>query len=146
VRPEPPHVVIDITRRMPLIMNYATQRRQRGMSLIEVLVAILIFSFGLLGFVGLQARAIQFSTSAEDSSRAALLANELATTMLNQQTLTPSLTAWQARVADPTAGGLPSGVGTSVVTGNTALITISWTPTSAASGAAANKYVTEVIL
>lgn len=128
-------------------MKYATQRRQRGMSLIEVLVAILIFSFGLLGFVGLQARAIQFSTSAEDSSRAALLANELATTMLNQQTLTPSsLTAWQARVADPTAGGLPSGVGTSVVTGNTALITISWTPTSAASGAVANKYVTEVIL
>jgi len=127
-------------------MNHPSQRRQRGMTLIEVLVAILIFSFGLLGFVGLQARAIQFSMSAEDSSRAALLANELATTMISQQTLTPNLTAWQAHVADPTTGGLPSGAGTSVVTGNTALITITWTPTSAASGAASNKYVTEVIL
>ena len=130
----------------PLIMNHPPQRRQRGMTLIEVLVAILIFSFGLLGFVGLQARAIQFSTSAEDSSRAALLANELAATMISQQTLTPSLTTWQARVADPAQGGLPSGSGSSTVTGNTALITITWTPTSAASGAGSNKYVTEVIL
>jgi type IV pilus assembly protein PilV len=127
-------------------MNHPPQRRQRGMTLIEVLVAILIFSFGLLGFVGLQARAIQFSTSAEDSSRAALLANELAAAMISQQTLTPSLTAWQARVADPAQGGLPSGFGSSSVTGNTALITITWTPTSAASGAGSNKYVTEVIL
>jgi type IV pilus assembly protein PilV len=128
--------------------------RQRGLTLIEVLVAILIFSFGLLGFVGLQARAIQFSVGAEDSNRAALLANEMATTMLTRNTIDdtePGLAAaivkWQERAAS-NAVGLPNGSASAVRVGNVSTLTISWRPANAASTgpASTNKYVTQVIL
>lgn len=60
------------------------------MTLIEVLVAVLIFSFGLLGLVGLQARATQYGLSAEDANRAALLAAEMTGTMLTTHTVDPA--------------------------------------------------------
>ena len=128
--------------------------RQSGMTLIEVLVAILIFSFGLLGFVGLQARAIQFSVSAEDSNRAALLANEIAAAAeLTGSVSLPIATvdAWKLRVSDPSASGagLPNGVGTyTQASPNSASITIEWRAPQAASGSAnsVNRYVTQVIL
>ena len=104
----------------------------RGFALLEVLVSILILSFGILGIVGLQARAINFSVDAEDRNRAALLANEAATDMWVNRSVTipaPLLSAWQTKVASPTAGGLPSGSGTvTPVPGssNSADITITW--------------------
>lgn len=127
-----------------------TLRRARGMTLIEVLVAILIFSFGLVGLVALQARALHFSTSAEDTNRAALLANELTTTMTVSQTTSlpaSAVEAWQARVADATTAGLPNGAGTVSVDSTTGLatITITWQPPNAASGTVTsqNQYVTQ---
>jgi type IV pilus assembly protein PilV len=51
--------------------------RQTGSMLIEVLIAILIFSVGILGIVGLQASAVNASSDAKYRSEAALLANEL---------------------------------------------------------------------
>lgn len=121
---------------------------QRGMTLIEVLVAILIFSFGLVGLVALQARALQYSTSAEDTNRAALLASEAAALMTLKDTLSLSasdLQAWQARVATPASGGLPNGVGDIATASGTATLTITWRSPNAASGAANadNKYVTQ---
>ena len=79
-------------------------RTARGMTLVEVLVSLLIFSFGLLGLMGLQARALRFSTGAEDTNRAALLANEVAAQMLTRQTLAlpaVQLDAWRARRRRP---------------------------------------------
>ena len=122
------------------------------MTLIEVLVAILIFSFGLVGLIGLQARALQFSTSAEDTSRAALLANEMATTMITTQNVNPTpgvIAAWKARVADTAHGGLPnSGLSDVFSAGTVATITVRWQAPSAANGAAnsMNQYVTQVVL
>jgi len=52
-------------------------RRSRGLSLIEALVSILIFSIGILGLIGLQARAIAFSSDAKFRADAAFLANQL---------------------------------------------------------------------
>ncbi len=52
-------------------------RRQSGVLLLEALVAILIFSLGVLAIVQLQATSIKQSTSAEHRSQAALLANDL---------------------------------------------------------------------
>ena len=120
------------------------RERRRGMTLVEVLVSLLIFSFGLLGLMGLQARALRFSTGAEDTNRAALLANEVAAQMLTRQTLTlpaVQLDAWRARVADPKGSGLPNGVGTVAVDAVTGLatITIVWRPPTAASGVANTK-------
>ena len=130
------------------------RRHLAGVSLIEVLVSILIFSFGIVGLIGLQARALQYSTSAEDTSRASLLANELASTIVVSQTnprtaLVPAaaLAAWQLRVADTINGGLPNGVGTvTLVNATTADITIQWRPPSAATTATPNQYVTQVIV
>jgi type IV pilus assembly protein PilV len=128
---------------------------QAGMTLIEVLVAILIFSFGLIGLIGLQARAVQFSTSAEDTSRAALLANEIAasisTTTISGTAVSVSASAaeaWQARAADASSGGLPNGSAAIAASGNAATITITWRAPSAASGAAnaVNQYVTQVVI
>lgn len=103
--------------------------RTRGISMIEVLVVLVLFSFGLIGVVGLQAKAVQNSVSAEDSNRAAMLANEIASAMWTNQSviITPAaLTAWNTAVADPTGRGLPNGQGTVTVAGNLATITVTW--------------------
>jgi type IV pilus assembly protein PilV len=126
-----------------------TRTPARGISLIEVLVVIVLFAFGLLGLVGLQARAQQVSVNAEDSQRAALLAQELATTMLSKGTVNlpaADITAWQTQVANSAGRGLPGGSGTVAVTGTVARVTVAWTPPQAASGAQANRYVTEVLV
>ncbi len=118
----------------------------RGFSMIEVLVTIVLVSFGLLGLMGLQARAVQTSVGAEDSNRAALLANEIATTMWAQRTLSlpgATLTAWNTRVADMARGGLPNGDGEVVVTGRVARITVSWRPPHEPT-TRVYRYVTEV--
>ncbi len=52
-------------------------RRQRGVMLIEALIAILIFSIGILGIIGLQASAVQQSTDAKNRAEAAYLADQL---------------------------------------------------------------------
>ncbi len=127
-------------------------RRHRGVSLIEVLVGILIISFGLLGLITLQGRALQVAVSSEDSQRAALLADELAATMFNAGTVSLPVAvtdAWAARVADPASGGLPSGVGAvTAVSASTARITINWTPPQVATAASAStpRYVTDVVV
>ena len=121
---------------------------QRGVSMIEVLIVIVLFSFGLLGMVGLQARATQSSVGAEDNNRAALLANELATQMWSNNTINlpaAAVTTWNTRVADATVQGLPNGSGAVSVTGNLARITISWRPPHQ-STTDFRRYVTEVLI
>ncbi|MDN8614260.1 type IV pilus modification protein PilV [Variovorax ginsengisoli] len=105
--------------------------RQNGVALLEVLVAILLFSFGILGLIGLQARAISYSTDAEDRNRAAMLANEIATTMwLNNSLSVPeaTLATWQLKVANATGSGLTGGVGTVTAdaTDHSANVLITW--------------------
>ncbi len=50
-----------------------TGSAQRGATLIEVLVAVLILSFGLLGMAALQTRALQGSQSSVQRSQASML-------------------------------------------------------------------------
>jgi type IV pilus assembly protein PilV len=131
--------------------------------LIEVLVSILIFSFGILGTVALYARAVQYSTNAEDRSRAALLANEIVSAMWLRGTnnpanvrLQPDYDAWKLRVDSATAEsrasggngiGLPGGVGLVTLTGNIATVTVTWTPTlGGTSGGTTQKFVTQVTM
>lgn len=51
--------------------------RQRGIMLIEALVAIAIFSFAILGIVGLQATAIRAVRDADYRAKASLFADQL---------------------------------------------------------------------
>ena len=52
--------------------------RQRGASLIEVLVTLVIVAFGLLGIVGMQARLQVSEMEAYQRSQALLLLNDMA--------------------------------------------------------------------
>lgn len=59
----------------------ASCRRPAGFTLVEVLVAIVVLSFGLLGMVGLQAASLQANRDARLQSTAIGLAKELAEMM-----------------------------------------------------------------
>jgi type IV pilus assembly protein PilV len=50
---------------------------QKGVSLIEILVAVLILSFGLLGIAALQTRALQGNQSSMQRSQAVMLNNSI---------------------------------------------------------------------
>ena len=130
----------------PRPVRTAPRNRNRGVSMIEVLVVIVLFSFGLIGMVGLQARAVQFSVSAEDSSRAALLANDIVSAMWVNNSVTldaGDIAAWNTRVSDPTDRGLPNGAGTVAVAGNVATVTVTWRAPHEPAGTV-HTYVTQV--
>lgn len=126
--------------------------RSRGFSIIEMLVGVLIISFGLLGLITLQSRSLQMATTTEDAQRAALLANEMAAVIINANNVTvPARTVqdWAARAADPASGGMRGGNATVNVdaANNTALITVTWTSTASTGTANDNyRYVTTVII
>lgn len=130
---------------------------QSGVALLEVLVSLLLFSFGLLGMAGLMTRAVTVSVDAEDRNRAALLANEIASTMWLKGSIAVDTTAWQARVSDLAGGGLPnatltvtavSGATNSAGTANAADIAIAWRAVTrdAAAANAGSRLVTRVVL
>jgi type IV pilus assembly protein PilV len=56
-------------------------RRQRGAFLLEALIGILIFSFGVLGIVGLQAQSLRFTNDTQYRAEAVYLANALISQM-----------------------------------------------------------------
>ena len=128
------------------------QRRQRGVAMIEALISILIFSFGVLGLIGLEASAINYSVDAEDRTRAAMFASDVASTMwLNGTVTVPAaqLNTWQTNIKNtalPT--GLPGGTLNITVTPGTtpyADILIQWTPQTDKTGTA-RQLTTRVIL
>jgi len=61
---------------------------QRGAFLLEALIGILIFSLGILGIVGLQARAIRSTNDAEYRAEAVYLANSLISQMWSDKRAT----------------------------------------------------------
>lgn len=84
------------------------QSSQSGFTLIEVLIAVLVFSFGILGIVALQATAIKFSTDAQQRAEATFLADQLLARMLISDPATaPSF----AHRPSGTANCAPSGAG-----------------------------------
>ncbi len=134
-------------------LRLGSRQAQLGMSLIEVLASVLIFSIGVLGLVALQARATQYSRDAEDRNRAALLANEAVTLMWgnhsgNLPAVLPSTvyTDWVARVSNNTVLGLPNGTGTVTynATTNLSTVTIQWQEPSR--GSTLSQYITEVMI
>jgi type IV pilus assembly protein PilV len=140
-------------------MTNHSLKRQGGFMLIEVLAAILIFSFGILGLVGLQAATINTSISAEDRSQAALLADNLVATLWSKGKLATGscdllcaadggnakdYANWQAKVKAALQGG--SGVAKlDASNANLVTITISWTAAAKSNTAAtSHTYTTEV--
>lgn len=131
------------------LLMFKTKKSQSGVILVEVMIAIIIFSFGLLGLVGLQAVAAQNSTNAEERGRASMLANDLVSQMWVRQTVNlpaADVTAWKAQVADFTKIGLPNATGDVSVSGDLATITVQWKSPSKKSADNKNQYVTNVAI
>ena len=107
---------------------------QRGILLLEALIAILIISFGILGLVALWANSVKNASEAKYRSDSSFLANEMIGQMwLDRANITPAYTAptnWTERVA----ATLPGGTGSVVVAVDPdvapqlqATVTIRWT-------------------
>lgn len=124
--------------------------RQAGVALLEALIAILLFSFGLLGIIGLQAKAQQFSVDSEDRTRAALFANELSSLMWMQKSAdvaAADVAAWQGRIA-ASGSGLTNGDGSYSFDSATKLATIiiTWKTPWKKAAEQSSTYTTQVLI
>ena len=82
-----------------------------GFSLVEVLVSIVVLSFGLLGMVGMQAAALQSNRDSRAQSAAVFLARELAETVRGNKSEGIKLTAnnpYVGAFSSPLAVAAPS--------------------------------------
>jgi len=109
----------------------SNQKRSSGFVLLEALIAILIFSIGVLGLIGLQARSAKHSTDAKYRSEASLLVNQLlgnmwvsnrtiATLQSNFNTGGPSYNAWLSSVTATLPGVIANSPTAPTVTVNAA--------------------------
>ena len=96
-------------------------RRQQGATLIEALVALLIFSIGILAVVAMQAFAVSAVSDAKYRADASFLANQA----LGRLWGDPANLAAHAE-SDVDVAGLPQGKRTVEVNGDRAVVTIRW--------------------
>ncbi|MBU1235943.1 MAG: hypothetical protein KJ634_05615 [Gammaproteobacteria bacterium] len=97
-------------------------RHQGGVALLEALIAIVIFSLGILGLIGLQANATKSTTQAKFRVDAAQVATQrIAATWLDQSHL-----AGYNETDTDISDILPDGTRTTVVAGNVVTVTVSW--------------------
>jgi type IV pilus assembly protein PilV len=88
--------------------SVALPARHAGFTLLEVLVAIVVLSFGMLGVVGLQAASLQANKEARNQSASVRLARELSDLMRgNKDTANNHSSANNPYIVDYT-GTLPS--------------------------------------
>jgi type IV pilus assembly protein PilV len=96
--------------KLPFASSRSLTARQTGSYLLEALIAILIFAFGVLGLIGLLGSSIRVTNDARYRAEAANLANGMiadmwTTTPANIDTFTTAkLPAWTTKVASASAG------------------------------------------
>jgi type IV pilus assembly protein PilV len=113
-------------------MRNAVKKRsaQGGVMLLEALVAILIFSIGIIAVMGMQAASITQVTQSKFRTDASYLANQVIASMWVDQANIASYAssgyagraAWNTTVAQT----LPSGAGAIAVVGRRVTVTITW--------------------
>lgn len=103
-------------------MPYARSlEKQRGMMLLEGLIAIVIFSLGILAIVGLQSASVRHTTDAKYRMDASFLANQSLGLMWTKRSDLDSFAK-----SEETVSGLPNGKRTIVVNGKDVTVTITW--------------------
>lgn len=138
------------------------QTQQQGSMILEAMIAILIFSMGILALVGLQATAINTASDAKYRSTAGFLADQMIGTVwaARQNSTTagvsnvivanpdPSFACnpcnsttgnayTQAWAASGVAANLPGGQASIVINGAQVTVTVQWTPPKQVATAAA---------
>ena len=135
--------------------SHAGMRAQQGSVLLEAFIAILLFSIGILGLVGMQAAAMKNSAEAKNRAEAAYLANQIigqmwadnpanlasyahnaaAGTACNAggtASTNANVTAWLGNASTPgtVAGNLPGATAAlqqiSIGANNTVTVTVCW--------------------
>jgi len=99
----------------------STPKTQTGVALLEALIAVLVFSFGILAIVGLQANAMRISTDAKIRIDASNIANK----RVGEMWADPTNLAGHA-VADQPISDLPDGKMTVAVAADLVTVTITW--------------------
>lgn len=88
------------------IRGPSLRREQSGFSILEVLIAIIILSIGMLGAVGMQTTAMQSNKEARNQAAAATFARELAEKMRGNHTVAiKTAAADNPYIFDTTLGG-----------------------------------------
>lgn len=128
--------------------------KQQGSMLLEALIAILIFSAGILALVGLQAAAIASSTSAKNRTDAAFLADKVIAEMwVDDPTMLSTLYGttgakfinWKTEVQNDLPGAIAPTItfaAGSQPTGLKVTVTVLWLLPSEPAGAPPHSYIT----
>jgi type IV pilus assembly protein PilV len=107
-----------------------SRKSQAGVMLIEALVAILIFSVGVIAVMGMQAVSIEQVSAAKYRTDASYLANQITgqmwTDITNLSTYATAGSTGRAPWDATVAGTLPSGTATITVVGSLVTVTINW--------------------
>ena len=142
--------------------NTNTPKQQQGATIIEVMIAILIFSMGIMALMGLQATAVSNNSAAKYRADASFYAEQIigqmwangGTSTLASYACNPcnagngnaDTQAWFTQMQNnaATRSGLPSAQASIVIggaLGQTATITIQWLEQTAPPGATPHSYV-----
>lgn len=141
-------------------------KSQLGFSMIEILVAILILSFGLLGLAALQAVGVKNSHSAYYRNQATIMAHEIidriranpglananvANYQLALTAVAPAGVAInlvdQAEWINHIVATLPAGQGSIVVKApNDVTVTVQWDDSRGVNGTATQQFVTQTLI
>lgn len=101
-------------------LNISVQKSQSGFLLLEVLIAILVFSFGVLAIAGLQASMVKNTTDAQFRA----IASQVAEQRIADRWTNPA----EPMVEEDTdiSAMLPAGTRTVVQVGNQYQVTVTW--------------------
>jgi type IV pilus assembly protein PilV len=106
----------------PLSKKNHLANKQQGFSMIELLVALLIFSIGLLGIASLQVTGMRMTRDAELMGRASLYVSSMAERIrANSSTLVDTVD-WTHSIQT----ALPSGLGEVITVNRMHTISVSW--------------------
>lgn len=94
---------------------------QRGVVLLEGLIAVLIFSFGILLIVGLQANSMRMASQAKMRIDASFIANQRLATIWAERNSLSSYVETNTPMTE-----LPSGTRSTAVNGNQVTVTVTW--------------------
>lgn len=131
--------------------KYSNLRKNNsGAVLLEVLISILLFAFGVLGLVGMQTVATQNSVNSQDRAVASILANDMVSQMWAKKTSTIAsaaisgdITAWKLKVQNSI---LSNATGDVTEVAGLATVTVTWKAPTKLSTDNVNKYETSVFV
>jgi type IV pilus assembly protein PilV len=136
-------------------MHTTLLKRQRGATIFEILVSVLILSFGILALVGLQAKSLSAASDAKYRVEATNFADQIVGQMwVDRANLAgyptfaaPEAAAWRTQVTN-TLPGAAANAPTITVTGTVATgflvaVTVRWAPPGLPSGAPAHNVVVQ---